>query len=417
MEKELFIPSDQLGFDPAVLRNDFPILTQEVNQRPLIYLDNAATSQKPKQVIDAISQYYKTYNANVHRGVHFLSQEASAAFEDVRVKVKNFINAQSEQEIIYTSGTTASINLIAKSFAQTFLKEGDEILISEMEHHSNIVPWQMICEQFNTRLKVIPILDSGELNMEKFKESIHEKTKLISICYVSNSLGTVNAAEKIIDLAHQNNIPVLLDGAQAVCHQRIDVQQLDVDFFAFSGHKMMAGTGIGVLYGKKKWLSEMKPIEGGGEMIKNVSFTETTYNDLPFKFEAGTPNIEGVISLGAAIDYWNSINRSAVEQYEDYLLNYMRNQLSSIDGVRLIGTASKVSGVASFIVEGVNHLDLGMYLDTFGIAVRTGHHCTEPVMDRFNIPGTLRASILFYNTKEEIDQFISATKQGIKLLR
>lgn len=417
MEKETPIRMKSKNFNPKDIRHDFPILSSEIHERPLIYLDNAATSQKPVQVIQSIKNYYHVYNANVHRGVHYLSQVASAAFEESRTKVRDFINAKSEREVIFTSGTTASINIVAQSFALSFLKAGDEIIISAMEHHSNIVPWQMICDRYQTKLRVCPMQANGELDMHQLELLINSNTKLIAVVYVSNALGTINPVEDIIQMAHERKVPVMLDAAQAICHLPIDVQKLDIDFLVFSGHKMMAGTGIGILYGKEEWLSKMKPVFGGGEMIKSVSFEKTIYNELPFVFEPGTPNIEGAISLGSAIDYWNDLDRFAVEKYEQDLIEYLRNELKQIERVHLIGTAGKVTGVASFIVDGINALDLGMYLDTVGIAVRTGHHCAEPIMDFYKITGTLRASIMFYNTIEEVDIFIEQLQNGIDLLQ
>ncbi len=404
-------------FNVDEIRLDFPILAEKVYGKPLAYFDNAATSQKPAVVIRALNDYYKHYNANIHRGVHFLSQKASAAFDDTRFKVQKFINAASEKEIIFTRGTTESINLVAASYGRKFIGPGDEIIVSAMEHHSNIVPWQLLCEEKGALLKVIPMTDTGELILEDFIKLINPKTKFISIVHTSNSLGTVNPVKEIIRKAHEHNIPVLLDGAQAVAHTMVNVQDLDCDFFAFSAHKMFGPTGIGCLYGKLNLLEVMPPYQGGGEMIQSVSFEKTTYNEVPFKFEAGTPNIADVIGLGAAIDYLNTLDRHAAEQHEQALLKYATHKLSSVKYLKLIGTAPSKASVVSFIIDDVNALDAGMFLDTLGIAVRTGHHCTEPVMTRLCIPGTLRASFMFYNTFEEIDRLVDGVSRAISLLR
>lgn len=413
-------------FDVEAIRKDFPILTQTAYGKPLIYFDNAATSQKPQVVIDALTKYYSEYNANIHRGVHFLSQKASQAFDDVRKKVQQLINAKSEREVIFTRGTTESINLIASTWGRKNISPGDEIIISAMEHHSNIVPWQMLCEEKNAVLKVIPMSNDGELLLDEFEKMLSPKTKFISLVHTSNSLGTINPVKEIIELAHSNSLPsgevwggalVLVDGAQAVVHEEINVQNLDCDFFAFSGHKMFGPTGVGCLYGKLNLLEAMPPYQGGGEMIQSVSFEKTTYNEVPFKFEAGTPNIADVIALGTAIDYLQSLDREKIAAYEHELMSYATNALEKIGGIKLIGIAKNKTSVVSFIIEGVNALDAGMYLDTLGVAVRTGHHCTEPVMKRFNISGTIRASFLFYNTKEEIDVMIDGVKKAIKLLK
>ena len=406
-----------VAFDAEQIRSDFPILKQLAYGKPLIYFDNAATSQKPQSVIDALTKYYETANANIHRGVHFLSQKASKEFDDVRVKVQQFINATSEREIIFTRGTTESINLVAATYGRKNIKSGDEIIVSAMEHHSNIVPWQMLCEEKRAILHVIPMNDNGELQFDEFEKLLSSKTKFISIVHTSNSLGTINPVKEIITKAHQLNIPVLVDAAQAMIHEAIDVQELDCDFLAFSGHKMLAPTGVGCLYGKLNLLDDMPPYQGGGEMISSVSFEKTTYNEVPFKFEAGTPNIADVIAMGVAIDYINKLDRGAINDYEMELMHYASKELSAIEGIKLIGVAKEKTSVVSFVIEGVNAMDAGMYLDTLGIAVRTGHHCTEPVMKRFNIPGTIRASFLFYNTKAEIDAMIAGVKGAIKLLR
>lgn len=404
-------------FDVEASRKNFPILFQTAYGKPLIYFDNAATSQKPQVVIDALTKYYSEYNANIHRGVHFLSQKASQAFDDVRVKVQQLINAKSEREIIFTRGTTESINLVAATWGRKNISDGDEIIISAMEHHSNIVPWQMLCEEKNAVLKVIPMNDDGELLIEEFEKLLSPKTKFISLVHTSNSLGTINPVKKIIAKAHEKNILVLIDGAQAIVHDEIDAQELDCDFIAFSGHKMLGPTGVGCLYGKLNLLEAMPPYQGGGEMIHSVSFERTTYNEVPFKFEAGTPNIADVIALGTAIDYLQSLDRNKIVAHEHELMMYASEKLKAIDGIKLIGTAKNKASVVSFVIEGVNALDAGMYLDTLGIAVRTGHHCTEPVMKRFKISGTIRASFLFYNTKQEIDMMIDGVKKAIKLLK
>ena len=404
-------------FNVQKVRKDFPILSQTAYGKPLIYFDNAATSQKPQIVIDTLSEYYSTYNANIHRGVHHLSQKASQAFDDVRVSVQQFLNAESEREIIFVRGTTEAINLVASTYGRKNISAGDEIIISAMEHHSNIVPWQMLCEEKKAVLKIIPMNSDGELLVDEFEKLLSSKTKFISVVHTSNSLGTINPVKEIIRRAHERNIPVMIDGAQAIAHGKIDVQDLDCDFLAFSGHKVFGPTGVGCLYGKLNLLEDMPPYQGGGEMIHSVSFEKTTYNEVPFKFEAGTPNVADVIGLGAAIGYINSLNRKQTSEYEHSLMKYASQKLKEIDGVRLIGTAKNKTSIVSFVIEGVNALDAGMYLDTMGVAVRTGHHCTEPVMNYFKIPGTLRASFMFYNTKEEIDVMINGVKQAVQLLR
>lgn len=403
-------------FDVQQIRNEFPILKEQPYGKPLVYFDNAASSQKPQAVIDALVNYYSHENANIHRGVHYLSQKASAAFDAVRGKVREFINAADEREIVFVRGTTEAINLVASSFGKSQLKKGDEVLISAMEHHSNIVPWQMICEEKGAVLKVIPMNEAGEIILEEVDELLTEKTRIVSIVHISNSLGTINPVKEIIRKAHAKGIPVLVDGAQSTAHTAIDVQDLDADFFAFSGHKILGPTGVGCLYGKFHLLEAMPPYQGGGEMIHTVSFQQTTYNEVPFKFEAGTPNIADVIALGAAIDYWNSIDRKGAEAWEQELLSYATALLREIPGVRLIGTAAQKASVISFVVEGVNALDAGMYLDTKGVAVRTGHHCTEPVMNFFNVPGTIRASFMFYNTREEVEQLAQHLRKAISFL-
>ncbi|MFC0319702.1 MULTISPECIES: aminotransferase class V-fold PLP-dependent enzyme [Olivibacter] len=403
-------------YDIHSIRADFPILKTKVNGYPLVYLDNGATTQKPQSVINAITDYYTQINSNVHRGVHHLSQLATDAYEVTRRKLSEFINAAQDYEVILTNGTTHSINLVAHCYGKQFVKEGDEIIISAMEHHSNIVPWQMLCEEQGAKLRVVPINDEGELDMGAYQAMLNERVKLVSITYVSNTLGTLNPIKEITKLAHDHGIPVLVDGAQAIQHLHVDVQALDVDFFAFSGHKMYGPTGVGVLYGKEKWLDQMPPYQGGGDMIKEVRFEKTIYNELPFKFEAGTPNIEAGICLGAAVDYIKTIGLSQIALYETELLKYATKALSEIDQIRFIGTAKEKSSVISFLVNGAHPYDVGVILDKLGIAVRTGHHCTQPLMERFGIPGTVRASIAMYNTKEEIDLLVSAVKRAASML-
>ncbi len=404
-------------FDVTKIRKDFPILNQSVHGKPLVYLDNAATTHKPLLVINKIQEYYSTINSNVHRGVHSLSQKASIEFENAREKVLKFINANKLSEIIFTKGTTDSINLVANSFGRKYIKENDEIIISHMEHHSNIVPWQLLCEEKKAKLKVIPINDDGEIILEEFYKLITNKTKLISVVYISNSLGTINPVKEIIETAHSKNIPVLIDAAQAIAHVKINVKELDCDFLAFSGHKIYGPTGIGILYGKQKYLDEMPPYQGGGDMISSVKFEKTTYNTLPYKFEAGTPNIAGGIGLGTAIDYINSIGFNSIINYEEELYNYALRKILSIDGLTQIGRAKNKSSIISFVLDGIHPHDIGTILDFEGIAVRTGHHCTQPVMDRYNIPATARISLALYNTKEEIDYAVSAIKKIFEVFK
>ncbi|HNY07046.1 MAG TPA: cysteine desulfurase [Bacteroidales bacterium] len=394
--------------DILTTRSDFPILQRLVYDKPLVYFDNAATTQKPQCVIDAISNYYCTENANVHRGVHFLSQQATRAFEGVRQQIRKFINARLTEEIIYTRGTTEAINLVASSFGKKFIRKGDEILISAMEHHSNIVPWQFVCEERQAKLKVIPITDNGELEMDKLDKLITGKTKIIAITHVSNTLGTVNPVKEIIRIAHSHGIPVLVDGAQAVPHLKVDVQDLDCDFYAFSGHKVYGPMGIGCLYGKESWLNKLPPYQGGGEMIANVTFEKTTYNSLPYKFEAGTPNVADVVGFGTALDYINAIGIENIGIYENELLKYATAELEKIEGLRIIGTAADKASVISFVLDKIHPYDAGTIMDHLGVAVRTGNHCTQPIIDRYKIPGTIRASFAFYNTKQEIDVLIQA---------
>ena len=404
------------ALDIEKIRKDFPILQTKVYGKPLIYLDNAATTQKPQAVLESLHNYYTRYNSNVHRGVHFLSQQATEAYEVARKKIAGYINARHEHEIIFTKGTTNSINLVAASFGKKFLKSGDEVLISAMEHHSNIVPWQLICEEKGATLKVIPINELGELKMDAFDALLTDRVKIVAVTYVSNSLGTVNPVHEIIQKAHAVNIPVLIDAAQAVQHIPIDIQELDADFLAFSGHKIYGPTGVGILYGKEKWLNEMPPYEGGGDMIKNVTFAKTTYNELPFKFEAGTPDISGGIALGAAIDYVQQTGIAAIQQVEEEVVAYAYDRLSAIPSLRFIGDARHRSGAISFLIGNIHPYDLGEILDKQSIAVRTGHHCTQPVMDFFKIPGTVRASFAFYNTKSEVDELIKGIEKAKRML-
>ncbi len=386
-------------------KSDFSILNRMIHGRPLIYFDNAATTQKPDKVLAAINHYYQTCNANIHRGVHALSVEATDAYEGVRKKVKTFINANSESEIIFTKGTTEGINLIAQCF-RAHLQKSDEIILSEMEHHSNIVPWQLLCEQVGAKIKVISVTDEGELDLNQYETLLTEKTKLVAISHVSNAIGTINPVEKIISLAHEKNIPVLIDGAQAVPHMPVDVQKLGCDFYVFSSHKMYGPTGVGVLYGNLKWLEQLPPYQGGGDMIAEVSFERTRYNKLPYKFEAGTPNIAGVVGLGAAIDYLNEIDLSRIENHEKTLLNYATEKLNQVEGLKIIGQALKKSAVISFMLDDIHPHDIGTVLDSEGIAIRAGHHCAMPLMARFNVPATARISFAMYNDKNEIDQLI-----------
>ena len=406
-------------FDVDEVRKDFTILSVESNGKPLVYFDNAATSQKPLSVINAISDYYKSYNANIHRGVYSISIKASEAYENAKIKIRDFINAGSEKEIIFTRGTTEAINLIAYSYGLENVNEGDEIIISVMEHHANIVPWQVLCEKKKAVLKVIPINDNGELLIDEYKKLLSVKTKIVAVCHISNSLGTVNPVKDIIHLAKEKNkdIAVVIDGAQAIHHTKVDVRGLGADFYVFSSHKMYGPMGIGVLYGRAELLDAMPPYQTGGDMISSVSFAKTTYNDIPMKFEAGTPNVEGAVGLVAAIDYINSLGFEAIHKQESDLLEYATEELSKINGLRIIGTAKEKTGVISFVVDGLNALDIGIMLDTNGVAVRTGQHCTEPLMDRFKIPGTVRASFAFYNTKEEVDVFVKALKKAIEILK
>jgi cysteine desulfurase/selenocysteine lyase len=410
-------PPALLPIDVHRVREDFPGLHELVYGKPLIYLDNAATTQKPRQVIDTLVNYYAHSNANVHRGVHLLSQRATEQFEMARVKVQKFLGAAEAREIIFTRGTTDSINLVAATFGRKNVREGDEILISAMEHHSNIVPWQLLCEEKGARLRVAPINDAGELLVDEFEKLLSPRTKLVSVVHVSNTLGTVNPVRHLIELAHRRGIPVLVDGAQSAPHMQVNARELDCDFYVFSGHKIYGPTGVGVLYGKAKVLEAMPPYQGGGEMISSVTFEKTTYNVLPHKFEAGTPNIAGVIGLGTAIDYVNEVDLEAIAAYEQSLLTYTTESLAQIPGVRLIGTARERAGAVSFVLDGVHPHDIGTILDQEGIAIRTGHHCTQPLMDRFNVPATARVALAFYNTREEIDAVVRGIYQVKEMFR
>ena len=404
-----------IQFDVNRIRNDFPILKQQVNGYPLVYLDNGATSQKPQSVINAIVEYYTTTNSNVHRGVHTMSQQATDGYEGARSKVRQFINAGKDEEIIFTRNTTEGINLVAHSYGRQNIGPGDDIIVSNMEHHSNIVPWQMLCEEKGANLKVVPIDDSGELVMDEYQKMLSSRTKLVSITHVSNALGTILQAKQIVAMAHAHGAPVLLDGAQAVPHMPVDMQDLDCDFYVFSGHKLYGPTGIGILYGKEEYLNAMPPFLGGGEMIKSVTFEKTIYNDLPYKFEGGTPDIAGAIGLGAAIDYVNSLGFDQITAHEDELLQYGTAALESIDGGQIIGTAAHKAGILSFVMDAAHPHDIGTILDEQGIAIRTGHHCAQPVMQRFQIPATARASLAFYNTKEDIDALVKGIDRVLEV--
>jgi cysteine desulfurase/selenocysteine lyase len=401
--------------DIQKIRADFPILSQQVNGKPLVYFDNGATSQKPQVVIDAISKYYKEINANIHRGVHTLSQLATDAYEESRSKIQKHLNAKLACEVIFTSGTTHAINAVTNGFA-SLLKAGDEVLVSALEHHSNIVPWQMLCERTGATLRVIPMNEQGELILSEFDKMLSDKTKIVTVNHISNALGTINPIKHMIDKAHEVGAAILIDGAQAVPHLKPDVQELDCDFYVFSGHKICGPTGIGILYGKEEWLRKLPPYQGGGEMIATVSFDKTTYADLPHKFEAGTPNIEGGIVLGTAIDYLNEIGFDNIAQYEHELLEYATEKLLQIEGLKIFGTAREKTSVISFNIDGIHPYDIGTIIDKLGIAVRTGHHCAQPIMDFYKIPGTIRASFAFYNTKEEIDLMIEAVKKAKMML-
>ena len=402
------------NFPLTKIRDDFPILKSRINNHQLVYFDNAATTQKPQSVIDGISNYYKSYNANIHRGIHSLAEKATEEFEETRSLIKEFINASSENEIIFTRGTTEGINLISSSLSKFYFNEGDEIIISEMEHHSNIVPWQMIADENKLNLKVINVSENGEIDMDHFKSLISEKTKLVSIVYISNTLGTINPVKKIIEKCKENNILSVVDGAQSSAHKKIDVTDLNCDFYVFSAHKMYGPTGVGVVYGKEEILEKMPPYMGGGEMIKDVSFSNTSYNNLPYKFEAGTPNIGDVIGFKEAINYIKNIGIDNIETYEISLKKYTEDALKKIDGIKVVGTAKDKVGIFSFTTEKVHYYDLGLLLDAKGIALRTGHHCTQPLMDKYSLDGTARLSLAIYNSTEEVDYFVESLSNLIK---
>lgn len=413
-------PSDitaRATLDVEAIRKQFPILHQKVNGRNLVYFDNAATSQKPERVINALVEYYRGFNANIHRGIHTLAEKATRSFEDTRKTIKNFIHAASEEEIIFTRGVTESINLVASSYGRTFVQEGDEIMISALEHHSNVVPWQRVCEEKNARLKVIPVTEEGELDLEAYKKLLSPRTRIVSVNHASNSLGTINPVREIIQLAHDAGAVVLIDGAQAGAHLEIDVQQLGCDFYCLSAHKMYGPTGAGILYGKKELLEKMPPYQGGGEMIKDVTFEKTTYNDLPYKFEAGTPNIADVVAFRHAIDFILELGRENIAAHEHDLLQYATERVSRLDGVKIVGTAPQKVSVLSFTVRNIHPFDIGQMLDTRGIAVRTGHHCTQPLMDRYGIEGTVRASFAVYNTRKEVDELVEGLERIIAFMK
>ena len=416
---ETTIPTDEQatadGFDVERIREDFPVLRQSVNGKPLVYLDNAASAQVPQMVIERGSKYLGEEHSNVHRGVHYLSQSATSAYEGAREKVRRFINAREAKECIFVRGCTEGINLVMHGMGRKFVGEGDEIIISEMEHHSNIVPWQMLCEEKGARLRVIPMNDAGELLLDEYEALLNERTKLVGVVHVSNALGTINPIKEIVARAHKQGVPVLVDGAQGAPHLQVDVQDLDCDFYILSGHKMFAPTGSGVVYGKREWLEKMNPFIGGGSMIRSVTFEKTTYAGLPEKFEAGTPAIASQIGLGAAIDYLNSLDREAAHRHEQELLRYATEKLSAIEGVRLVGTAREKASVLAFVIEGVHPHDVGTILDQEGIAIRAGHHCAQPVMKHFNVPATARASFAFYNTKDEVDKLAGAVEKVIEI--
>jgi cysteine desulfurase/selenocysteine lyase len=405
------------NFNVEEIRQDFPILREQVYGKPLTYLDNAATTQKPQIVIDTLTQYYSKENANIHRGIFCLSEQATKRYKSARHKVQEFIGAAADKEIIFVRGTTEAINLVVQCYGRTFLKAGDEVLITHMEHHSNIVPWQMLGEETGVKLKVAPINDRGELMLEDFKKLLTDKVKFVSVAHVSNALGTINPVKEIVRLAHAQGVPVLLDGAQAVAHTPVNVQDLDCDFYVFSGHKLLGPTGIGVLYGKREFLEKMPPYQGGGDMIRSVTFEKTVFNDLPYKFEAGTPHIAGVIGLGVAIDYIGSIGLERIEAYEQELLKYGTEKLLQVPGLRLIGTAKHKSAILSFVLGEAHAHDIGTILDRQGIAIRAGHHCAMPVMQRFNVPATTRASLAFYNTKEEINRLVTALHEVTEIFQ
>ena len=405
------VAAPSLAFDVERIRADFPILSRQIREHPLVYLDNAATTQKPHAVIDTIARYYASGNANIHRGVYVLSEEATAAYDAARVKVQRFLNARAAREIIFTRNSTESINLVAQSFGRRQLAPGDEVLITHMEHHSNIVPWQLLCEQTGAQLRVAPIDDRGVLQMDAFERLIGPRTRMVSVVHLSNSLGTINPVHEIVELAHRHEVPVLIDGSQSAYHMPIDVQALDCDFFCFTGHKTYGPTGIGVLYGREALLESMPPYQGGGDMIRSVTFEKTTYADLPYKFEAGTPNIAGVVGLGAALDYLTGVGFDTIAPHEADLLDYGTAALSDVKGLRLIGTAPDRASILAFVMKGVHPPDVGTIVDTEGVAIRTGHHCTQPIMDRFGVPATARASVAMYNTRAEIDALVRALQR------
>lgn len=405
------------SLDVEQIRKQFPILHQTINGKPLVYFDNAATTQKPQVVIDALINYYTKINANIHRGIHTLAERATSEFEQTRTTIQAFINAPSSEQIIFTKGTTESINLVASSYGRRYLKKGDEIIVSALEHHSNMVPWQMLASEIGAKVKVIPIDDNGDLILEEYKKLFSDKTKIVAVNHVSNTLGTINPVKTIIEIAHEKGAIVLIDGAQAVSHLDIDVQELDVDFYAFSAHKVYGPTGIGILYGKRELLEAMPPYQGGGEMIKEVSYDQCSFNDLPYKFEAGTPNIADTIAFRMGIEYVNGLGKANMRAYENEILKYATEKLSAIPGLKIVGTAKEKISVISFIIEGIHHQDIGIILDQEGIAIRTGHHCTQPLMGRFNLAGTSRASFAIYNTKEEVDRLVTGINKVIKMFR
>ena len=409
------LSGSRVAFNVERIREDFPVLRQQVHGKPLVYLDSAATSQKPKVVIDTVTQYYLAENSNVHRGIHFLSEQATRAFEESRAKVARFLNASTDQEIVFVRGATEGINLVAQSFGRMRVKAGDEILISAMEHHSNIVPWQILCQETGAVLRVVPINDRGEFLVDEYAKLLSPKTRLVSVVHVSNALGTINPVKRIVEMAHRQGVPVLIDGAQAAPHLAIDVQELDCDFYVFSSHKLFGPTGVGVVYGKAHHLEAMPPYQGGGDMILSVTFEKTLYNVIPFKFEAGTPHIAGVIGLGAAIDYLDGVGLDRIAAYESGLLAYATEAVSAVPGVRLIGTAKEKASIVTFVLEGVHAHDIGTILDQEGIAIRTGHHCAQPVLQRFGVPATARASLAFYNTRGEIDALVRAIHKVTEL--
>jgi cysteine desulfurase/selenocysteine lyase len=415
---ELVVPPETGGNDPydvQRIRQDFPILKQTVHGKPLVYLDNAATTQKPWRVIDAVSRFYSRENSNIHRGVHFLSQSATAAYEDARTKIQRFINASQAREIVFVRGATEAINLVAQAYGRSRLQPGDEVVVSWMEHHSNIVPWQIVCGQTGARLRVIPVTDAGELLLDEYERLLGPRTRLVAVSHMSNVLGVINPVRTIVESARRRNVPVLVDGAQAVAHLRVDVQDLDCDFYAFSGHKLYGPSGIGVLYGKASLLESMPPYQGGGDMISSVTFQETLFNDLPHKFEAGTPNIAGALGLGVAVDYFSGIGIERAAAWEQDVLRYAMAQLSTVPGLRLVGTAPRKAGVQSFVIEGIHPHDIGTIVDESGIAIRTGHHCAQPLMDRYGLPAVARLSLALYNTREEIDALLEALAKAVKV--